>query len=232
LILSHVLKLLFRVVLLGLAVVLFVVDREMLDFTAIQGVNFGSVLLGIFWIVLVVEMIFRLIPNKRVAMGARKHFAYSYSPVQKSTSPLPHGLHQGAFLSALAWFVITGVGLLVLFLLELLSPQIVFIIAIAYAVVDLVFILFFCPFQKLFMKNFCCVDCRIYNWDYFMMCAPLILFPSMFSVSLFVLAVAVLLRWEISIRKNPHFFVRATNKSLHCSSCKDKLCKLKRKEGF
>ena len=33
-------------------------------------------------------------------------------------------------------------------------------------------ILFYCPFQMWFLKNRCCVNCRIYNWDYAFLFTP------------------------------------------------------------
>jgi len=202
--LVNILKLIFRTALLGLAIL-----------------NFGDLVKWVFGITLAIEMMLRIIPNKLIPIGARKHFASSYAPVGSVANVSDKKrLHKGAVLSALSWLLITGSVLFALFFLDALTPQIVLIIALVYAVCDMVFIIFFCPFQKFFMKNRCCVECRIHNWDYFMMCAPLIIFPSVFSVSLFVIALAVLLRWEISLRKNPHFFTKNTNKNLQCSECR------------
>jgi hypothetical protein len=56
-----------------------------------------------------------------------------------------------------------------------------------------------------------------------MMCAPLIVFPGFYSLSLFLLSVVVLLRWELALRKNPHYFMRETNEHLRCESCVEKV---------
>ena len=207
--LKHICKLAFRAILLVVAIV-----------------NFNNAIIWIFWGALVIEMLCRIIPNKRVSIGARKHFANSYAPMPDMVHDKK--LHKGAFLSAIAWFLTTGSALFILFLLDALTPAVVLIAALAFSVLDMLFIIFFCPFQKLFMQNHCCTECRIHNWDYFMMCAPLIIFPTVFSISLFILATAVLLRWEFSVHKNPHFFTRKTNKNLHCDKCEDKLCHYKR----
>ena len=229
------LKLVFRALLLLTAVCLFFVDRETLNFTTILQQGFSGGLLWVVWLALVVEMMNRLIPNDRIALGARKHFACSYSAAPSArvdpdaiAKPLKQ-LNKGAFLCALGWFLISAAILFALFLLGLLAPQTVLILILVYAVGDLVFILFYCPFRTLFMHNRCCTVCRIYNWDYFMMCAPLIVFPSFFSVSLFLVSVAVLLRWESALRSRPHYFLKETNENLSCKSCEDKLCRPRKK---
>ncbi|MDR2183453.1 MAG: hypothetical protein LBE55_04695 [Clostridiales bacterium] len=216
---SHILKLIFHILLLAAALILY--------FTK-QGREFGAAFLWIVWPALAVPMLFRLFPNKRIAMGARKHFACSYNPAPLAEMPAKgKAPHKGALFCALGWLSITAAMIFALFWLGMLSPETVLIIALGYAVVDLVFVLFFCPFRTLFMGNRCCVICRIHNWDYFMKCAPLILFPSVFSISLFALSAAVALQWEISLRRNPQYFMQETNKNLHCAACEDKLCKLR-----
>ena len=228
-------KLVFRSILLLVAACLFFVDRETLNFATIHQQGFSGGLLWVVWLALVVDMMYRIIPNNRIALGARKHFTCSKSAriiigidpeaIQSSLKQL----NKGAFLCALGWFLISAAILLALFLLDLLTPQTVLMLMLVYAVGDLVFILFYCPFRALFMHNRCCTVCRIYNWDYFMMCAPLIVIPSFFSVSLFLISAAVLLRWELALRKRPHYFLKEINENLSCKSCEDKLCRPRKK---
>ena len=229
----HLYKLVFYIKLLLAAFVLYFIDSERLNFVAVLSQGLDGAFLWLVWLALAVPMLFRLVPNRRIAMGARKHFACSYEAVSSAKSRAgetvqsARRLHKGAVFSGLGWFVITAAMLFALSRLNLLNPSTVLLVALTYAVVDLVFVLFFCPFRALFMRNHCCVTCRIHNWDYFMKCAPLILFPSVYSISLFVLAAAVVLRWEVSLRRNPRFFSRESNKNLHCGTCVDKLCQLR-----
>ena len=258
--------------LLATAVYLFIADRDRLDYTRLLSQGLNGTFLWIVWISLAVDILYRLIPNQKTAIGARKHFACSYdaaTPVQ----PIPRGpaettasgqslpqsvqtkqpheqveptasdqfmpqthqtdspdchkktrLHKGAFLSAVTWIAVTGMIFLIFYGLGSLTPAAAVLVALLYAVCDLVFILFFCPFQVLFMRNRCCASCRIYNWDCLMMCAPLILFPHAYSVSLFLLSAAALFLWERALRRHPHFFLRETNKNLRCERCEEKLC--------
>jgi len=219
---KHIYKLIFRAALFLLAVFFHI------DFTNPFVYPLSAVFLGIIWLILVVEMTERIIPNKKVTMGARKHFATSFAtakPLQSITK-----LHQGAFLSSFSWFIITSAIIFTLHIVGQLSPQNILILTLFYSLVDLAFIIFFCPFRKLFMKNFCCQSCRIYNWDYMMMCAPLLLFPSLFSLTLVGLAALVLIFWEYNLIKNPQRFKRETNGNLRCDSCVDKLCGLSREK--
>ena len=229
----HIFRLIFHVLLLAAALALYFIDIERLNFVTVLYQGLDGAYLWIVWATLAIPMLFRIFPNRRIAIGARKHFACSYDPVAQIVSgaeELPKAikhLHKGAFLSGFGWLVITAAILFMLFHLGMLIPSAVLILTLVYAVVDLVFVLFFCPLRTLFMRNRCCVTCRIHNWDYFMKCAPMILFPSIYSISLVVLSAIVILCWEIALRRNPHFFSRETNNSLHCSACLDKLCQLR-----
>ncbi len=74
------------------------------------------------------------------------------------------------------------------------------------------------------MKNKCCVNCRIYNWDYAMMFTPLFFVKRSYSWSLLALSLALLIRWEITFFNHPERFSANTNAYLQCSNCSEKLC--------
>jgi hypothetical protein len=225
--LRHVWKLAFRLALLVTAVILYISDVDKLNFTAVFRMDLYWAFLFVIWVTLVIDMLYRLLPNKRIAMGARKHFFCSYNAAPSDgadTSALHKKAHKGAFLSAVSWAAVSAAALFILHLLNMLTPAVVVLIMLFYAVLDLVFILFFCPFQVLFMRNGCCSLCRIYNWDYIMMCMPMVLFPGVYSISLFILSLAVLIRWEIALFTKPYYFLRETNENLTCELCEDRLC--------
>ena len=216
--------LILRILLFAASVYLYFTDIEALDFTLMPRLDFGGTLLIVIGLTLACSMLFRIIPNKRIAIGARKHYACSYTApaLEVSAGELAAAekrLHKGAFLSGLNWAFITVLLLFALVMFDLLTPAAVVIIALLYSVTDLIFILIFCPFRALFMHNRCCTVCRIYNWDYFMMCAPLIVFPSVYSGGLGLLSVIVLIRWELAVKKNTHFFMPETNVGLRCEGC-------------
>jgi len=221
----------FRSLLLAAAVFLYFADREMLDFTAAFRGGFKGGFLLVVWVFLAVSMVFRIFPNRRIAMGARKHFSCSYDASPSATDgvvftpAMRKSLNKGAFLSGLAWVLLNAAVYLALSALDMLSPAALVVLLLAYSVCDMVCILFFCPFRVFFMRNRCCVVCRIYNWDCFMICTPMVIFPSVFSLSLLLISVAVLLRWEIALRRNPEFFVEECNENLSCEKCRDKPCR-------
>ena len=224
----HVCALIFRISFFSASIYVYFTDIEALDFTAIPRFNFGGVLLIVIMFVFVIGMLFRIIPNKRIAIGAGKHYSCFYTASvdffdEEEIITAQKRLHRGAFLSGLGWAVVTALLLIVLVIFNALTPAAVVIIALFYSVIDLVFILTFCPFRVLFMRNRCCTVCRIYNWDYFMMCAPLIVFPSFYSVALTLMSAVVLIRWELAIKKNVHYFMPETNENLKCENCKDGL---------
>ncbi|MCL2379524.1 MAG: hypothetical protein FWC81_01870 [Coriobacteriia bacterium] len=234
----HIEKLVFRIVLLAVALVLLATNSEALNYTQLLEpplqVGITQAFLWLIWLSLTYGMLFRIIPNRRIAIGARKQFACSYEPAKadnlapQAKRTLRKSMNKGALLSLLSWLTITSVALLALYLYGTLTPAVVLVIALAFGVLDLIFIIFFCPFQKLFMRNRCCAVCRIHNWDYLMMCLPLVLFPSFFSVTLAVLALTVIMRWELAFYRSPPFFSHQTNRNLRCTSCSDKLCQFKK----
>ena len=235
----HIGKLVFRIALLAIALLLLATNSAALDYRQLLEpplqLGIPQAFLWLIWFSLIFGMLFRVIPNKRIALGARKHFVCSYEPAGTDEAltasaqvQLRKRMNRGALASLLSWFGITSVVLLVLYLCGMLSPASVLIIALAFGVLDLIFIIFFCPFQKLFMRNTCCTVCRIHNWDYLMMCLPLLLFPSFFSLTLVILALTVVMRWELAFFKNPQLFSQATNRNLRCNSCDDKLCRFKK----
>ena len=216
-----------RILLLCAALWLYIADRDMLDFTAMPYQLPGGLVLWAAWLLLAVDMLFRLIPNTRIPIGARKHFACSYleAPEPKNVSAALARLHKGALAGAAFWVVLNVAVFSLLFALNMLAPPAAFTLMLFYSVCDHVCISVFCPFQTFFMHNRCCTVCRIYNWDYPMMCTPMILFPSVYSLSLFLLSVAVLLRWEAAVKKNPRFFMEETNENLSCGKCKNRNCR-------
>lgn len=211
----HLLKLVFRFILLVFAIYFYFTNTRLL----------GDWFLWLIWVTLAGGMMLRIFPNKLIPMGARKHNKNSHDP-DETTNPPPKS-RKGLVLTCLSWFIVTMALILTLQQTNLLTSETLLIWTLFLFVLDIVFILFYCPFQHWFMKNQCCTTCRIYNWDYLMIIAPLIIFPSFFSISLVVLAVIVIIRWEVALLRFPSRFTAQTNKNLRCSQCTDKLCKLK-----
>ncbi len=179
------------------------------------------IIIYVIWIVFMFEMAGRFFPSKLESPGCQKQFARNYVRTGKTEINIQD--NNGVMLVALIWIAFNGVfG--ALYMLDVLDDGEMLLLCCAYSVCDLICILFFCPFQSWFLKNKCCSTCRIYNWDYAMMFTPLFFVPGVYTWSLLVVSVALMLRWEITFFRFPERFSESTNGYLSCSNCTEKLC--------
>ena len=224
-------RLFYRGTLLLAALVYYIVVRlnnlPFFDFSA----PWTYFVIGFITFSFIVEMIQRFIPAKTDSMGSQKQFKRNYRP-SGETRPVLQSWKRTLAVAA-SWIGLNSIfG--VLYFLKVFDQGIMVLIAIAYSVCDMICILFFCPFQTWIMRNRCCGTCRIYNWDYAMICTPLVFImvtPSEqgysfnpFAIILVAMALGLLIKWEILYHRHPERFSDATNESLRCASCKEKLC--------
>ena len=173
------------------------------------------------WTVFVFEMVLRFFPSRYESPGCQKQFARNYIKSGETRITIPD--NNASVLVALIWIVFNGIfG--ALYMTGVLDEGIMLLLCAAYSVCDMICILFFCPFQTWFLKNKCCVACRIYNWDYAMMFTPLFFVRKAYTWSLLALSVALLVRWEITFYRHPERFSEQTNEYLRCANCTEKLC--------
>lgn len=190
-------------------------------FGKLDEISSRPLIMSIIWVVFVVEMLFRFFPSRLESPGCQKQFARNY--IKTGRTDIVMQDNHATMLVALTWIMFNGViGLLKMS--DILDDGFMILLSCAYSICDMICILFFCPFQTWFLKNKCCGTCRIYNWDYAMMFTPLFFVKSAFSWSLLILAVALLLRWEVAVYKYPERFSENTNEYLHCQNCTEKLC--------
>ena len=173
------------------------------------------------WVFFVVEMILRFFPSRFESMGCQKQFRRNFTPTEMKKANLPSA--KGTLITLFVWLALNGI-IAALYFLNIIDAGILILISLFYSVCDMICILFFCPFQTWFMKNKCCGSCRIYNWDYAMMFTPIALIIHPYTLSLFGIALLLLLVWEITLRIYPERFAENTNASLACANCKEKLC--------
>ncbi len=220
----HYAKLVYRSCLLLIAVALYIFQRELTGSGQLAELTRGRAVLTVIWLVFAVEMILRFFPSSIESMGCQKQFAKNYIP--EEGGQLPEKRNRSTLVVAVVWIGMNAV-LGVLYAVSVLDEMLLIIIGLAYSVCDMICILFFCPFQTWFMKNKCCGSCRIYNWDYAMMFTPLVFIRSVYTWSLCALALVLLIRWEVTFRLHPERFYEATNQSLKCANCQEKLCQHK-----
>ncbi|MCD8087484.1 MAG: hypothetical protein LUE22_02690 [Oscillospiraceae bacterium] len=221
----HYAKLVYRSCLLLIAVALYIFQRVRTGSGLLAELTRGRAVLTVIWLVFAVEMILRFFPSSIESMGCQKQFTKNYIP--EEGGQLPEKRNRSTLVVAVVWIGMNAV-LGVLYAVSVLDEMLMIIIGLTYSVCDMICILFFCPFQTWFMKNKCCGSCRIYNWDYAMMFTPLVFIRSVYTWSLCALALVLLIRWEMTFRLHPERFYEATNQSLKCVNCHEKLCQHKK----
>jgi len=221
--LLHYWKLFFRGGLFLLSCGIYIYDRiiSAQDGTMFLGFITHPYILNFIWAVFAVEMLLRFFPSRMESAGCQKVFAQNYRPAPEPKTPRDDRKATWAILGA--WLALNGI-IAALYFTGIIDASILVLIALAYSVCDMICILFFCPFQTWFMKNKCCTTCRIYNWDYAMMATPLVFVPTWYTWSLLACALALLVRWEITVRRHPEWFSEQTNCALDCRQCEEKLC--------
>ena len=217
----HYIKLFFRSALLIIGTILYISHWLHQTEHPFGGLEHEPLILGCIWLVYFVEMILRFFPSNLESMGCQKQFARNYRG-EADTKVQPR-FTKDLIAVVIAWVALNGLfgGL---YFAGIFDAGVLILISLAYAVCDMICILFFCPFQTWFMKNKCCGTCRIYNWDYMMMFTPLIFIPNVYTMSLVVGGVLLLVRWEVTAYKHPERFLECTNPTLECVNCPEKLC--------
>ena len=128
-----------------------------------------------------------------------------------------------AFCVLICWYVLNSFWW-VLFLTGRFTEAECFTGSVLYTVFDLICILWFCPFQLIFMNTRCCSTCRVFNYGQIFTVTPILLIPSFASISLVAVAVIIFLQWEIKWHLHPERFYEGTNLRLNCSHCSEQLC--------
>ncbi len=226
----HYAKLIYRSALFLAALVIYVFGKLKSSETANEGFFATYLILGIVWLVYAVEMLLRFFPSKLESPGCQKQFKRNYKPTGE-TKPYWHSWKR-TFAAAAAWFALNG-AIAALYFTKIIDAGILVLVSLAYGICDMICILFFCPFQTWFLKNRCCVDCRIYNWDFAMMFTPFVFLPHLYTWSLLAMSLAILIRWEVTLRVHPERFSARTNACISCQHCEEKLCRHKKQlKGF
>lgn len=90
-------------------------------------------------------------------------------------------------------------------------------------VLDLVCLYYWCPF-KIILKNKCCMDCRITNYDSFFRFSPFIFILTPFTSSLAILGILSLALWEIKYFTHREYFYSQSNPLNCCTHCQNECC--------
>ncbi len=219
----HYVKLVFRSILFLAATSVYVYNKLHNTGNLFGGFEEKSFLIGFIWVFFAVEMVLRFFPAKIESMGCQKQFEKNYIEKHHTKEDTKIQPWIVTFALVCAWIALNAVfG--ILYFAHLIDAGVLILLSLFYSVCDVVCILFFCPFQTWFMKNKCCATCRIYNWDYAMMCTPLVFVKNVYTWSLLFLALILLIKWEYLLKKHPERFSEKCNDSLSCAKCREKLC--------
>jgi len=107
------------------------------------------------------------------------------------------------------------------------ASGIILIVAVFY-LCDAVCMFVWCPLQQFFMKTRCCANCRIYGWGHFLVYAPLFMIVDVLTWSLAVMALILLIRWEVVYSRHTERFWAGTNPALRCANCTERSCEFKK----
>ena len=187
----------------------------------------GLTPLTLVWLALMASMALRLLPSRRESLGCQKKYAARFRPT--GSRPTPEDLrtaNRGAMKSALLW-IAANLCFFLLFAKGRLGRRFLVCLAGFYGVCDIFCILFYCPFQSWLMHNRCCTTCRIFDWDYLMLCTPLLAIPGPLTAIACLLSAVIFLRWEITYRRHPERFLECGNDALRCQNCQEQLCRYK-----
>lgn len=192
--------------------------------------------LYVIWAIMMGSMILQMFPqNKRITMGSKKGFASHYVQAADYSEIEMYRYVQKNNLAAirvlLIWLSFNAIfGILYVF--RIIGSKEMILLSVFYYMCDLICVVVWCPFQSFIIKNRCCVNCRIFNWGYFMMFTPMLFIRNFFSWSLFFTSIVLMLRWEITLIKHPEQFWEGSNDILKCENCIDVMCKFKKPKYF
>ena len=220
----HYIKLVCRSALFIAALTLYIINKLKKSEELFLGIEHKPIILTVIWVVFVIEMILRFFPAKVESMGCQKQFERNYIPSGETVPDKTSWVR--TFVSAASWILLNAI-IGFLYFLEVYDAGILVLLALAFSVCDMICILFFCPFQTWILKNKCCTTCRIYNWDYAMMFTPLVFICNAYALTLVILSLLLLIKWEIVYKIHPERYTENTNESLACKNCKEKLCQHK-----
>lgn len=192
--------------------------------------EYGISPLHVLWAIFMIMMLQHIIPHKYLSMAYRKGNIKGFEEVEGYSRlellEFIQKMNVKAWFVMLVWLSFNAVFAL-LYLFKIITVADMLMLTVFFYLSDYICILFFCPFQTFMMHNKCCINCRIYDWGYFMMFTPMLFIKNFFSWSLFFTALIVLIKWEVGYAKHPENFWFGSNKHLQCSNCKEKLCIIK-----
>ena len=180
----------------------------------------------IFVVFFVDEMII-IIPNLNTRKITNKTYKSNYIHKNYDQEALNHLVFKNNIRALLVFLVYFGslavFGYLYL-TIDFLDSRFIIIVFALINLGDYTSILIWCPFREIFLKNSCCTNCRISNWDRLMKFYILLFIPSFFTIALFILSLIIFIYWEIIHFLHPERFYSLSNDFLSCKRCDTYKC--------
>ena len=226
---SYLVRFTFRALVLLSVFYTYLTNRSALDFTKNTKLWHP---INLLWLLFLVSFAMQLSPKSRVSRGCLKQFPSYFNKIEAVVDNFRFRakltrLDLGATRVGIVWAVL-NLGIAACYFRSLIGVPTMVLIATVYYVCDIVCIVFYCPFQRLFMKNKCCVTCRIFAWGTIMIATPYLFIPHFYSWSLAALALVCTALWEFTYYHYPERFLEETNAFLACENCTDRLCVIKK----
>ena len=219
---KNIIQFCFKLLIVILTLIVFFIDEEALYPTRAKPISF----LGFLWLILMLDFMFQFFPFTFGIRGDKKQFASHYQALKVNDDEFNQNKKRNdhrATVVMIVWLLGNSVAL-VLYLFNIVREAHLVVLMMLYYLGDLVCVLFYCPFQDLILRSKCCTDCRIYGWGNIFIVTPMAFIFSFYSISLFVIGLALFILWEIRYHAHPERFYKATNGYLKCQGCTEKTC--------
>lgn len=180
------------------------------------------------WLLMMLGMVQVFIPQLNQHVSCGRHLAKHYQPTtvsytREQLQTSVEANNRGALRSALFWgLVLSAIGLLMR--AGVIGARGIHLIVVFFYFADEFCINVWCPFRAWIIRNFCCNNCRIFNWGHFMIFSPFLYITSFWTWSLVVVSAAILLQWEVMHARFAHRFSSITNANLQCINCLKAKC--------
>lgn len=177
-------RLIFRAVVFTIILLIYIFRRELLY----EAINFRLfdkfIMIHLLWFILMIDMLRNLFPKVQISISGLKRRGDYYKEPEEGYDRLEllnhvQKMNIGAWRVMLVWLTLNAV-FAILYLTGLIGEAELLMLTVFYYLSDTVCMVLFCPFQKYIMGNRCCVDCRIFDWGYFMMYTPMLFIKSFF----------------------------------------------------
>lgn len=226
-------KFMYRSVILLVALLLVIFGKQTLidifNYEIIRNIHTYTII----WLIMVIIMLKAFIPvfSNKIASGKifKRYYKKSIKGYKEEQLNLfTNKSNMGAIKSAIFYFLqLATIGFL--HYLNLISDTHLYLFCVLFYWLDGFYIYVWCPYRKMFIKNKCCNSCRIYNWGYFMVVAPLIFINSFYTYSLIIISLLIIVQWETMHFIKPERFSEISNENLKCNNCSRNNCTYKRK---